>query len=257
MKTTVIEDPRARIRRHPNPDECWLLCDECRRFFQYKSALPSGSYPHDACPFPDCHGYGLGYLLFFWDDLREPEDPRWPSSEEELHHGMRAPEMEEFYAAQLHARIARLLDGFASSQERASLAADPHYLQPFLQMMSDLCCDLTDEADASFDPDSALMLLDQLPVWSQTADLDEAPRMLDELRAFFAYAKRADAIADAAKWLALLDDDVVEVLRDTMKIDPRLKRFRQASPNHAVRGHRKRKHRKPTRRHGSRASRRR
>jgi hypothetical protein len=254
MRTNVIEDPRARIRRHPNPDQCWLLCDECRRFFQYKSALPSGSYPHDACPFPDCHGYGIGHLIFFWDDLREPEDPRWPSSEEELHHGMRAPEMEEFYQAQLHSRIARLLEGFAGSQERATLAAAPRYLQPFLQMTSDLCCDLTDEDDAWFDPESARMLIDQLPVWSQSADVAEAPRMLDELRAFFAYAQRAAAIADAEKWLALLDDDVIEVLRDTMRTDPRLKRLRQPTRSHAVQRHGARKRKKRTRRHGSRAS---
>ncbi len=243
MKMTIIEDPRARIRRHPNPDECWLLCDECRRFFQYKSALPSGAYPHDDCPFSDCHGYGIGYQIYFWDDFREPDDPRWPSTVEELHHGMRAPEMEAFYEAQLRARIAGILDSFAQSEERATLAGDPRYLQPFFQMMSDLCWDLTDDEDASFDPESALMFIDQLPVWSQTADLGEAPRMLDELRAFFTYAKRATAVADADKWLAVLDDDVIEVLRYTMRADRRLKRFRRPDRSHATSKPKKRRRR--------------
>ena len=37
MKMIVIEDVCSRLEQHENTEECWLYCDECRRFFQYLS----------------------------------------------------------------------------------------------------------------------------------------------------------------------------------------------------------------------------
>lgn len=93
-------------------------------------------------------------------------------------------------------------------------------------MTQDLCWDLTDEDDDGyFNPDTARELLDQLPVWSQTAELDEAPRMAAELRAFFRFAERTKCVKTASRWAELLGaDDIEKLLRYTMLHDRRLRR---------------------------------
>lgn len=233
MKTIIIEDPRARIQRIEHPDDVWLLCDVCRRFFQYGNALPTSHYRRDACPFDDCHGVGLGFQLFWWDDMREPDDPRWPSSVDQLAHGMQSPDMEPFYQARLAERIAAAVSAFADSPEAVHALGDrpPRYLGPFLKMMADLCWDLTVPQEAGFSADTARELIVDLPVWSRTADLEEAPRMCEELRAFFAFASRTGAVADAASWLAVVDEpDLDDVFRYTMETDRRLRPSRGRQP---------------------------
>lgn len=247
MKMIVIEDARSRIERHPNPDDAWLWCMLCRRFFQYKNALPSGQYPHDACPFRDCQGYGLGCDLLWWDDTREPDDPRWPKSTDELEHGLKSPDMEPFYAAQLTARIHHTVSAFARSRElEISLGGQPPcYLSSFLQMMSDLCWDLTEDDDFGFAPDLAEETIGELPVWSRCADPGEAPRMAAELRAFFAFAARTDAVADAASWCDFVaGHDLEGKFRHTMRTDRRLQQPVRSRPCRR----RKRKRRKQRRR---------
>lgn len=252
MKHIIIEDPRARLSRQANPDDCWLWCDNCQRFFQYRSALPSGVYPRDACPFDDCYGVGVGFNLFIWDDMREPEDARWPSSVDQLEHGMRSPEMAPFYEAQLRRRIDALIDAFAGSPELAALGEpEPCYLGAFLKMMSDLCWDLTDDDGASFDKVLARELVFELPVWSHTADFDEAPRMTAELRAFFAFAERTGAVRDAARWQELLAaDDTDDQFRFTMEHDRRLRPpARRGRPRHTGRARDPRDGMRRTRKH--------
>ncbi len=84
MKAIYLEDVGQKLDRHENAGECWLLCDLCRRFFQYKMTLSNGVGAHDACPFSDCRGAGIDCDLLLWDELREPEDPRWPRSIDDL-----------------------------------------------------------------------------------------------------------------------------------------------------------------------------
>jgi len=134
-----------------------------------------------------------------WDDLREAKDPRWPSCEDQLEHGMHSPEMAPFYRAQLDARIGQLVEQFTNSAEcAAALAGEPpRYLRPFLQMMSDLCWNLTEASAASFFELTARHIISELPVWSQTSEPSEAEPVTVELRAFFAFAERTGRVQDA------------------------------------------------------------
>lgn len=234
-----IECVVTRLERLPNPDECWLHCDYCARFFQYKDALP-GMSPRDRCPFPDCSGDGLGFGLFMWDDMREAKDPRWPASTNELRHGMRSPEMEPFYADQLQMRTTRLLSAFSQSAERLTLEQPPMYLPAFLKLASDLCWDLTEEEpECGFaSAELALSIIDQLPVWSNTKALEQAPRMTAELKALFSFAKRTETIEDAGDWLHVLEtEDIDALLRCTMLEDPRLNRTVTQPSCRSVRKH--------------------
>lgn len=225
MRPLVIENPLERLQASSDPGKCWLMCDECRRFFQYERALPDAGRPHERCPFPDCYGVGLGFNLFLWDALREAGDPRWPDSSDQLENGMPVPDPEPFYAAQLAARIEQMVGAFAGSPECAAALADgsPRYLAAFFKMMSDLCCDLTDPEDPV--PCSlAWDNVDQLPAWSQTGDLDEVPRMLAELRAFFAFAARTGTVNEAATWVEhLADDEAADMLAHAMRTDRRIR----------------------------------
>ncbi len=224
MKMIEVEDIRSRLARAANPDHVWLCCGVCQRFFQYENAC------HDGCPFEDCTAYGHGIELLWWDDLREPDDPRWPKSTEELEHGMEAPDMEPFYAAQLTARIHAMVSTFARSPEVESLpgGSPPRYLSSFLKMMSDLCWDLTEPDDVGFAEHLARDLIGEVPVWSQTADPAEALFMTAELRAFFAFARRTGAVKDAAAWLAFVTElDLDHIFRHTMETDRRLRQLRR------------------------------
>ncbi|HUH02065.1 MAG TPA: hypothetical protein VML75_08705 [Kofleriaceae bacterium] len=197
----------------------WLWCMICTRFFPLRSvSTDRGGTP--CCPYADCYGYGFDFHLMYWDTEREPEDPRWPCSTEELEWGMRSPEMESFYRTQLEARIERIVTAF-----RAATGAEARYLPAFFTMMSDLSWDLTDPLDeASFSDESARYLIDQLPVWSRTADLAEAPVMLDELRRFYAFAESTDLVRDTAEWRQFFaNDSLVELLEHTMRTDRRLR----------------------------------
>lgn len=224
----IIKDPRSRIEGCANPDDCWLLCDECRRFFQYANAKPSPFYPQDACPFSDCDGLGIGFRIYLWDDLREPGDARWPSSTTELDHGTRAPEMEPFYEEQFRLRREHILSAFAASAHAARLEGPPRYLDTFFRMMADLCWDLTDtECDLGFGEDLTEVVY-ELPVWAQQANPPEAERMHAELRAFFDFAAESDSIVDAPVWAGFWQsrDWHAERFAETMATDNRLSKQR-------------------------------
>ena len=122
-------------------------------------------------------------------------------------------------------RIAELADSFANSREAHELGSEPRYIAVFLQMMADLSWDLTERDGASFSPELARAVLDQLPAWSRTIDLREAPRMSSELRAFFRYAHRTERVDHAVDWLEVLAaGDIDDLLRITMATDERLRR---------------------------------
>lgn len=239
MRMRMIEHPGPRLALHPDPDNCWMRCDECSRFFQYKSALPVGDRPRDACPFHDCTGIGVGFNLFLWDDMREPEDPRWPKSEAELHHGMKSPEMESFYREQLQARIARLVDRFWASPEAAPLHAGgpARYLEPFFLMQSYYECDLTD-GEQPYDDVLDVTRIEQLPLWSGTADTSEAPRMVAELQAFFEFARRTNAVPRPELFCDVLADP---------ELEPCLLWWIEAEQRRAARARWARRRRKPKR----------
>ncbi|MBL4636665.1 MAG: hypothetical protein JKY56_22635 [Kofleriaceae bacterium] len=165
----MIDCPRTKLKNAESPEECWLWCEECRRFFQYKSMSEVNGSSDDRCPFASCRGNHLGGQLFFWDDMREDLDTRWPSCTDDLHHGLQSPEMESFYEEQLGHRLGMMASNFEASPESAEFEGPQRYISVFLKLMSDLCWDLTDTDDPlgpDYKLDHALMFFDQLPVWA-------------------------------------------------------------------------------------------
>ena len=233
MTMRIIDCPQTKLKNAESPEECWLRCDECSRFFQYKS-MTKADRGCDLCPFAGCHGF-LGLHVFFWDDMREEQDPRWPSSTDELHHGLQSPDMEVFYETQLANRIGLMAATFAASPESADFEGPQRYISVFLKLMSDLSWDLTETSEpagADSVRDHADMFFDQLPVWSQTSDRDEAPRMVTELRSFFRFAHRTQCINTSDQWLkAALKSDLEELMLYTMQTDPRLKPKKTPGPS--------------------------
>lgn len=116
-----IEPIRNHLARARNPRESWLWCFHCSRFFQVKNLQWHGT-SNERCPFPECGAWGLDFDIFAWDAHREPDDPRWPSSEAELAYGMRSPDMSEFYEEKARREREALIGMFERSPEFAALA---------------------------------------------------------------------------------------------------------------------------------------
>ena len=139
------------------------------------------------------HRQWARFRAYPWDTDRVPEDSRWPASDAELYHGMRAPDYASFARAHLDKRLAPVLRAFEASPEyRAEFERRPRYTAPFLTMTAGVyLADLTDLDDEPHDTDIADELICDLPIYAYTADPDEAPRMLAELRARSASSGRA------------------------------------------------------------------
>ena len=131
---------------NPKPEDRWLWCFLCERFFPLSTALEAGGGTLHRCPFSDCTGHGLDFELFSWDSCRVPEDSRWPASDAELYCGMRSPDYASFAQAQFDKRLAPVLRSFEASPEyRAAFERPPRYSATFLTMMAGVYhSDLTD-----------------------------------------------------------------------------------------------------------------
>jgi hypothetical protein len=229
------------------PEDCWLWCILCERFFLLSSARAAGGGNLDCCPFSDCTGHGLDFELYPWDTARVPEDSRWPASDAELYHGMRAPDYASFARAQFDKRLAPILRDFEASPEYcAEFERPPRYTEAFLSMMAGVYhFDLTDPDDELHYSDIADELICDLPVYAHTADEDEAPRMLAELRALFAFGARQGCLGGAREYAALLQDDrFVEHFKHVMRTDQRLRDLRPRSERPTKKPAQRRKRRK-------------
>lgn len=219
MEMIVLENPKTFLATLDEPGEYWLCCQSCDRFFQMKSAQRGDDV---ACPFDDCHDYGLGLGIYLWDAWRDAEDPRWPTSVDELSHGQRAPDPEDRFQERFANRVDKLLAGFEQSPEKQVLSAPLQFLRPFFKMMADCDWDVTASSECGFSAD--LAFVEELPVWSKTNSPPLAGRMAKELLAFFRFAARTEAVQDAEAWLAYLQSfDLAESFRYTMKHDKRCK----------------------------------
>ena len=69
--------------------EQWLWCLHCERFFQAKHLKLDFLGNYGQCPFEDCGAAGLDVDIFSWDAWSD--DPEWPTSVEDLSHGLRFP----------------------------------------------------------------------------------------------------------------------------------------------------------------------
>ena len=84
----VVVEPLHRIlERSPAPDEEWLWCIFCERFFQAAHLRLDYLGNRQGCAFCECAGFDCA--IFKWDTFREEDDVHWPATVAELHHGLR------------------------------------------------------------------------------------------------------------------------------------------------------------------------
>lgn len=91
-----LRDLEKLIERAEQPDEVWLWCLHCDRFFQVKHLMVDFLGNRQGCPF--CGAAGLSVDIHHWDSFGR-DNPRWPSSIDELRYGMQAPKDAEPAAA--------------------------------------------------------------------------------------------------------------------------------------------------------------
>jgi len=66
--------------------ELWLWCIYCERFFQAKHLRTDYLGNRQGCAFCECAGFDVA--LHEWSTFADG-DPAWPTSVEELHHGLK------------------------------------------------------------------------------------------------------------------------------------------------------------------------
>jgi len=76
------------IAEAEEPDNVWLWCLHCERFFQVKHLVIDHIGNRQGCPL--CGAAGLSIDIYLWN-TEAINDPRWPTSIEALHYGMRSP----------------------------------------------------------------------------------------------------------------------------------------------------------------------
>ena len=89
----IIDSVHVTLERSDDPGEEWLWCIFCERFFQAKYLRVDYLGNRQGCAWCGCAGFDCA--IFRWDTFREEDDPDWPGSVAELHHGLRLPGAEE------------------------------------------------------------------------------------------------------------------------------------------------------------------
>ena len=82
----IIDSLHVVLEQSANPEEEWLWCIFCERFFQAKHLRMDYLGNRQGCAFCGCAGFDCA--LFKWDTFREAGDSDWPSSTAELQHGL-------------------------------------------------------------------------------------------------------------------------------------------------------------------------
>jgi hypothetical protein len=233
MQMIICESLYKLIEQAPHPEELWLWCSQCERFFQFRSLRRDFLGNQQGCAFADCDGAGFDVNIQPWDSLREEDDPRWPTSTAQLHHGLRSPSMEEFYEQVDRRRLASVLTRFAASPELAALGLSaPRWTPQFLEQMDNV----------SLDPDDIPVdFLDQCfsEVFGQNVvcKVDDVPSIVAELAAYFRFSARVlepegeardgGVCGDAAACAELLGSGALdEALRHEIGQRPRRSRIR-------------------------------
>ena len=81
----IIESLHHVLDKSSNPDDEWLWCIFCKRFFQAKHLRIDYLGQQEGCAFCECAGFDCA--IFKWDTFQE-DDPRWPATVVELSHGL-------------------------------------------------------------------------------------------------------------------------------------------------------------------------
>jgi hypothetical protein len=182
-----IEPISTQLARARRPREAWLWCFHCSRFFQVKHLQWQGT-SNERCPFPECGAWGLDFDIFAWNAHREPDDPRWPRSEDELEYGMRSPDMSSFYEERERRERAALVAMFERSPEYARLgragSVGPHWTNEMLEKLSWWGAD-----PCLLDPILLGETLYDFGYWVECEPVDAHP-IVEELQAFFSFAGR-------------------------------------------------------------------
>ncbi len=196
------------IARAPHPQETWLWCLHCERFFQVKDLVFDG-WRFERCPFEDCGAIGLDFDIFLWNDFRAPGAGGWPTSEAELRFGMRSPDMTAWTEEQQRRERTALVAAFLASDEATDLGltwapwtdAVLATLQGFGMPPS--------QVDAAFLGET----LADLGFWVD-CEPGDAPAIVRELRGFFGFAARGlGFVHGRACATALADHDLPRRLR--------------------------------------------
>jgi hypothetical protein len=83
-----IREPLHRIlESSSNPEEEWLWCIFCERFFKAKHLRIDYLGNRQGCAFCGCAGFDCA--IFTWDTFQEDDDPAWPATVAELSHGLK------------------------------------------------------------------------------------------------------------------------------------------------------------------------
>jgi hypothetical protein len=82
-----VESLHEVIRLSPNPEEEWLWCIVCERFFQARYLRIDYLGNRQGCAYCDCAGFDCA--IFSWDIFKEDDDPTWPDSPAMLRNGLR------------------------------------------------------------------------------------------------------------------------------------------------------------------------
>jgi len=82
----ITEPVRETLERSDNPDEEWLWCIFCERFFQAKHLRIDYQENRQGCAFCRCAGFDCA--IFRWDTWVD-DSGAWPGSVAQLRHGLR------------------------------------------------------------------------------------------------------------------------------------------------------------------------
>ena len=85
-EVNIVDSVAVVIDRSDKPDDVWLWCIFCERFFQAKYLRIDYQGNRQGCAFCGCAGFDCA--IFKWDTFSEG-DPDLPRSESELRHGLR------------------------------------------------------------------------------------------------------------------------------------------------------------------------
>jgi len=84
----VIDSVHVTLANSDHPQDEWLWCIFCERFFQARDLRVDYLGNRQGCAFCGCAGFDCA--IFRWDTFRD-DDPEWPATTAGLHRGLRYP----------------------------------------------------------------------------------------------------------------------------------------------------------------------
>ena len=87
LEFEITESLHDTLAKCETPQDLWLWCIYCERFFQARHLKIDYLGNREGCAFCTCAGFDCA--IFKWDTFREPHDSSWPVSESVLSHGLR------------------------------------------------------------------------------------------------------------------------------------------------------------------------